>query len=641
MNTFSIAPEINADAQVARLLLSSVTDFAIYMLDLDGNVSSWNRGAERVKGYRAEEILGKHFSIFYTQEERDAQTPQRTLSIALARGRYESEGTRVRRDGTLFWASAVIEPIRDDSGAIVGFAKVTRDITERKRTQEALHESEQRFRLLVQGVSDYAIYMLSPEGIIENWNVGAERIKGYAEQEVLGSHFSRFYTEEDRKLGKPAVGLAVAATEGRYESEGWRVRKDGVRFWAHVIIDAIFDEQRNLIGFAKITRDITEKKEAEKALAKANAALFQAQKLESIGKLTGGLAHDFNNLLSVLSNGLEILAVRHRTAAEDKLFTSMRRAIAHGTTMIKQLLAFARKQPLKAQRNDINTLIRNFDLILHNVLPGNVALDLKFGQDLSEVLIDQALLESSLLNLVVNACDAMPGGGAIEIKTESVDAQSLPDEMRGVGGGVRISVRDTGSGIPPELLERIFEPFFTTKAPGKGTGLGLSQVYGFIKQSGGDVEIQSQSGIGTTISMVLPGCAPVNEEARVAGLNQAVEPGSVVLVVDEAADVRNAGAEMFRCLGYEVITESDPHRAHDILVKRDDIEVLVSDQALSERFEGASLARTARQAKPHIKIILTSDKVLQSKEQGSASQTEFNVMPKPYQLSDVIDYLNN
>lgn len=250
-----------------QLLVAGVSDYAIYMLDPEGYVSSWNTGAQRFKGYLAHEIIGRHFSTFYTDEDRAAGVPARALRTALDEGKFEAEGWRVRKDGTRFWASVVIDPIRNDAGELLGFGKVTRDITERKAAQEALRESEERFRLLVQGVTDYAIYMLSPAGNITNWNSGAERIKGYTHDEVVGTHFSRFYTEEDRAAAAPAHALATAAREKRFEKEGWRVRKDGSRFWANVVIDAIHDEQGTLIGFAKVTRDITEKKRAEEALS--------------------------------------------------------------------------------------------------------------------------------------------------------------------------------------------------------------------------------------------------------------------------------------------------------------------------------------------------------------------------------------
>ncbi|MEN3296842.1 MAG: hypothetical protein V7642_6095 [Burkholderiales bacterium] len=260
-----------------QLLVERVSDYAIYLLTPEGYVDSWNSGAQRFKGYSAGEIIGEHFSRFYTAEEQAAGIPAQALRTAITEGKFEAEGWRVRKDGSRFWASVVIDSIRDDAGELMGFAKVTRDITERKVAQEALRQSEQHFRLLVQGVTDYAIYMLSPTGEITSWNAGAQRIKGYTADEVVGTHFSRFYMERDRTDGRPAAGLTIAAKEGRYEQEGWRIRKDGSTFWAHVVIDAIRNELGQLVGFAKITRDITEKKVAAEALEQANEAVLQAK----------------------------------------------------------------------------------------------------------------------------------------------------------------------------------------------------------------------------------------------------------------------------------------------------------------------------------------------------------------------------
>src|SRR3954463_7240064 len=264
---WSEAPQ--TDEQRLRVLVEAVTDYAIYMLDPHGIVTSWNRGAQRFKGYTPDEILGEHFSRFYTEEDRQAGLPMRALETATREGRFEQEGWRVRKDGCRFWAHVVIDPIRDEQGNLIGFAKITRDISEQKAAEGGLRRSEERFRMLVQGVTDYAIYMLDPEGHVSNWNAGAQRIKGYQESEILGQHFSRFYTEEDLATELPKRALEIARREGRFEAEGWRVRKDGTRFWASVVIDSIYNDRKELIGFAKITRDITERRKAQEALEQA------------------------------------------------------------------------------------------------------------------------------------------------------------------------------------------------------------------------------------------------------------------------------------------------------------------------------------------------------------------------------------
>ena len=255
-----------------RLLVEAVTDYAIYMLDASGIVTSWNPGAQRFKGYTADEIIGQHFSRFYPEEERKADRPAQALETAAREGKFEAEGWRVRKDGSRFWAFVVIDPIRAPSGEVIGFAKITRDLTERREAEQIIKRNEEQFRLLIQGVTDYAIYMLDTEGNVTNWNIGAQRIKGYLPHEIIGQHFSRFYTDEERAAKLPQTALEIVRREGRYEKEGWRVRKDGSRFWAHVIIDAIRDGGGNIVGFAKITRDITDRKEARAEAGKGTRA---------------------------------------------------------------------------------------------------------------------------------------------------------------------------------------------------------------------------------------------------------------------------------------------------------------------------------------------------------------------------------
>jgi PAS domain S-box-containing protein len=283
--TNKLDASLTADARY-RLLVEAVTDYAIYMLDPNGIVSSWNPGAQRIKGYLADEIIGQHFSRFYTEEDRSSGLPARVLETARRTGKFENEGWRVRKDGTRFWAAVVIDPIWSPSGELLGYAKITRDLTERKQAEQMLKLSEEQFGLLVQGVTDYAIYMLDPEGNVSNWNLGAQRIKGYSPEEIIGHHFSQFYTDEDRAAGEPRRALETALREGKFEKESWRVRKDGTRFWAHVVIDPLRDETGTLLGFAKITKDISERREAQIKLEKTRAALTQAQKMEAIGHLT-------------------------------------------------------------------------------------------------------------------------------------------------------------------------------------------------------------------------------------------------------------------------------------------------------------------------------------------------------------------
>ncbi|HBI68178.1 MAG TPA: hybrid sensor histidine kinase/response regulator [Massilia sp.] len=627
-NKISIRHDLT-DEQRFHYLISGIRDYAIYMLDTDGHVSSWNSGARRFKGYEAPEILGQHFSRFYTPEDRESGLPARALATALTEGKYEAEGWRVRQDGTRFWASVIIDPIYDEHGALLGYAKITRDITEKKKAQDALRASEERFRLLVQGVSDYAIYMLSPEGVVSNWNVGAQRIKGYSEQEIIGQHFSRFYTEPDRASGLPARALGTAVREGRYEAEGWRQRKDGTSFWAHVIIDAIHDESGELIGFAKVTRDLTEKKAAADALAEANAALFQAQKMESIGQLTGGIAHDFNNLLSVLSSGLEVLTLRG-AVSDMKTLDSMRRAIDRGATLTQQLLAFARQQPLQPETHSVNRLVSGFESVLRRAVHAAIEFEVHLAPEIRSTVIDSARFESALLNLVVNARDAMPEGGRIRIETANVELKEREVNGLAPGSYVQVTVSDTGTGMSPETAQRAFEPFYTTKEVGKGTGLGLSQVYGFIKQSGGEVKIRTAPGEGTAIAIYLPAApgqdAPAQQDST-----------EMVLIVEDEPDLMDVASALYISMGYEVLTASGAQEALALLASRH-IDILFTDVIMPNGMNGMNgveLASHAREHYPDLKIILVSGYPLPALKLEHNNLSEFAFVNKPYRLSDL------
>ncbi len=471
-----------AGEQLLRLLIDAVVDYAIYMVDPAGIVVTWNPGAARMKGYSEAEIVGRPYSCFFTETDRAAGVPERNLEEARRTGRCESEGWRLRRDGTRFWALAILDTMRDRDGTLIGYAKITRDITERRRALDELRESERRFRLLVEGVTDYAIFMLDPDGRVASWNAGAERIKGYTRKEILGKPYSIFFGEEDRAAGVPEAKLATARAVGRSESEGWRVRRDGTRFWASAVLDAIF-ENGQLVGFAKVTRDMTEWRAAQHELEATREQLFQSQKLETVGQLTGGIAHDFSNLLTVIRGGLELAAAELGGNARlqrlhDRILDATERAVA----LTHQLLAFSRLQPLQPQVFDPVGRLAESAALLQRALGEAVTVTTDLPPGIARVEADPAQLDLAILNLGLNARDAMPKGGTLLLSARNVppaDPALAPN-----GGFVAIAMADTGTGIPPELVERVIEPFFTTKEVGKGSGLGLSQAYGFARQSG-------------------------------------------------------------------------------------------------------------------------------------------------------------
>ncbi|QXH37652.1 PAS domain S-box protein [Pseudomonas muyukensis] len=365
--------------------------------------------------------------------------------------------------------------------------------------------SEARYEQLVQAVVDYAIYMLDPCGHVVSWNAGAERIKGYRADEVIGRHFSLFFTAQDCVDGRPQRLLQQALEQGGAQDEGWRVRKDGTQFWALAALDVIRDAQGQVIGLAKVTRDITDRRESALQLDAMRAQLFQAQKLEALGQLTGGLAHDFNNLLTIILSSARLALNSQDPARIQRLLEHVLDAGQRGTQLTRQLLSFARHRQLSVTRLAPAEVIAATRGLLEHALPRDIELQQQVADNLPMIEVDAGQLQMVLLNLMFNARDAIEGAGCIRLVVECVQ---LAGEVEGLQGRfVRFEVHDDGQGIDPQVLPRIFEPFFTTKAFGKGTGLGLSQAYGFARQSLGAIGVTSQPGVGTCMSLYLPACA--------------------------------------------------------------------------------------------------------------------------------------
>ena len=501
----------------------------------------------------------------------------------------------------------VIDPIRDASGNLVGYAKITRDLTERKLAEETLRQSEQQFKLLVQAVTDYAIYMLTPDGRVSSWNPGAERIKGYRPEEIIGQHFSRFYTEEDRQAGAPQTALETAAREGRFEKEGWRIRKDGSRFVAHVVIDPIRAPDGTILGFAKITRDITERRNAERALQEAREALFQSQKMDAIGQLTGGVAHDFNNLLMAVLGSLEL--VRKRLPDDPKTMRLVDNAIQaaqRGAALTQRMLAFARRQELKPVALDVVELVRGMTDLLHSSLGAAVQIETNLYPGLSKVLADPNQLELAILNLAVNARDAMPKGGSIIISAREESVADAPD--LNAGRYVCLSLTDNGCGMDEATRRRALEPFFTTKGVGKGTGLGLSMVHGMIDQSGGKLVLRSRKGEGTTVELWLPiaatGSSHMAEAADIRALDKREGP-LVILAVDDDALVLLNTAAMLEDLGHTVFEAASGKDALEIIRRGGRIDLVITDQAMPH-MTGSDLAAAIKAEQPNLPIILAT-----------------------------------
>ncbi len=597
----------STESERFRLLVEAVTDYAIFILDPRGIVASWNAGAERIKGYKAKEIIGRSFATFYEEADRRAGIPERVLSIAERDGKFQAEGWRVRKDGSRFWAFVIIDAIYDN-GELIGFAKITRDLTERREAEEELRRSEELFRRLVEGVTDYAIYMLDPAGIVSNWNAGAQRIKGYGPDEIVGQHFSIFYTDEDRSSGEPARSLAIAEREGRFEAEAWRQRKDGSRFWANVVIDAIREPSGRLIGFAKITRDITERREAQLALERTREALAHSQKIEAIGKLTGGVAHDFNNLLTVVLGSLDLLRryLPHDDPRITRLLDNALQGAQRGASLTQRMLAFARRQELDLQPVDLVELTRGMRDLLQRSLGPQIAIETRFPLALDNVIADPHQLETALLNLAVNARDAMPAGGILTIT--ACNEATVGDASLRPGRYVRLTLRDSGEGMDADTLARATEPFFTTKGIGKGTGLGLSMVHGMVEQLGGKLILHSKPGEGTTAELWLPAAErPAATGGSATERRAAVEqsPALTILAVDDDALVLANTRAMLEDLGHTVVAAFSGEQALEKFERTPAIDLVITDHAMP-KMTGTELAKKIVASRPGVPIILAT-----------------------------------
>ena len=527
-------------------------------------------------------------------------------------------------------------------------AKLVEEAEQRER-------AEGRFQLLVEGVRDYALFMLDPTGIVSNWNPGAQRIKGYRDTEIVGRSFENFYTAEDRAAGVPARALETAKREGKFEAEGLRVRKDGTQFWASVAINRILDKDGCLLGFAKITRDITERREAQMALQRAQEQLAQSQKMEGIGQLTGGVAHDFNNLLTVIIGNLESAQRNLGSPSADlprlgRSVDNAMRGAQRAASLTQRLLAFSRRQPLEPKPVDLGRLVSGMSDLLRRTLGEQVVIETVLAGGMWRVHADPTQLEVSILNLAVNARDAMPKGGKLTIETANVyldEGYAASQAEVEPGQYVAISITDTGSGMSRDVLARAFEPFYTTKDIGHGTGLGLSQVYGFVKQSGGNVKIYSEVGHGTTVKIYLPrlhsddGALGVPEMEAHAPRSSS---GQTVLVVEDEADVRAYTTSILRELGYRVLEAGTVAAALQILRLHPEVLLLFTDVGLPGGMNGRQLADAARKLRPDLKVLFTTGYARDAIVHDGRLDPGVVLIPKPFtyaavaaKLSDILD----
>ncbi len=497
-----VAPEGNG---LYRLLVESVQDYAIFALDPDGNILSWNAGAQRLKGYAPEEIIGRHFSVFYPPADLAAGKPARELEDAVRDGRVEDEGWRIRKDGTRFWANVVITALRDDADNLVGFAKVTRDLTERRRAEEAVRESEERFRLLIQGVKDYAIFMLDPRGRVSSWNEGAQRINGYTAAEILGRHFSAFYPAVDVAAGKTKMELDVAAREGKYEEEGWRVRKDGSCFWASVLITAIRGKHGKLIGFAKVTRDLTERRASEeRALADARRLAEVETASRTKSEFLAAMSHELRTPINATLGYADLLEMEVGgpvNPQQREYLARIRGSQQHLLRIITDLLNYSRIEARQVEYDLQPVAVHD---VVEAVLPMVEPQALSRGLTVvhgpcpggAVARTDRVKAEQIVLNLLSNAVKFTPAGGQVTVGCGTVE------------GHVVVTVADTGPGIPPEKQSAVFEPFVqlgrSLTSGHEGTGLGLAISRDLAVAMGGDLTVSSVVGEGATFTVVFP-----------------------------------------------------------------------------------------------------------------------------------------
>ncbi|HET7707673.1 MAG TPA: PAS domain S-box protein [Thermoanaerobaculia bacterium] len=614
------------------LLVDAVEDYAIFLLAPDGEVRTWNRGAARIFGYSAEDIVGRSFSKFYLTDDLSAEKPRHELEVAAAEGRVEDEGWRVRGDGRRFWVNTIITALRDESGALLGFAKVTRDLTARRAADEQLRQSRELFRLLVESVQDYAIFMLDADGNVATWNAGANRIKGYAPEEIIGRHFSTFYTEEDIRNRKPERELEIAKEKGSVEDEGWRLRKDGTRFWANVLITAVFDETGELRGFAKVTRDITERKNAEElrqSLVEQREARLQAEeerrRVEASylaaqeanrakDEFLMTLSHELRTPMTAILGWARLLPALH---PDDEMFrdaiASIGRSAKLQAQLIDEVLDVSRimsgKLRLSRENLDVQKVLRAaVDGVRAMADARSISLTTNLDPALGVFAADPTRLQQIVWNLLTNALKFTPIGGKVELSA------------RRTASHVEISVADSGEGIDPHFLPHVFEPFVQAENPRSrvhgGLGLGLSIVRYLVEAHGGTVSAESEGrGRGAKFSVWLP-VAAINPESAVERGAQAATPeGSIdparlkglrVLIVDDDRETRSLVRALLRQAGADVTVADSAAAALTEFDSRVP-DLLITDIAMPET-DGFALTRSirARKGGDTLKIIALS-----------------------------------
>ena len=504
------------------------------------------------------------------------------------------------------------------------------------RKNAALDSIRRHFQTLIEGVVDHAIFALDKEGHVTSWNSSAQKIMGYAPEEIIGKHFGIFYRPDERRTGSPSRALELASQRGKHEVEGWRIKKNGSPIFTTGSIFSSHDNEGNFIGFISVLRDATERRDAEEKLVAAREQLAMSQKMEAIGKLTGGIAHDFNNLLMVIGGSAQIFA-RLLDPKLPRAIEAIQTAAKRGESLTRQLLTFSRHQHLSPTVVDLNASIKNTRTMIESSLRGNIVYNEKIGDDVWPVKVDLAELELAIVNIAVNARDAMPNGGTFTVSVNEVTVDLEIDDNRLGGTYFAIAFSDTGTGIPPNLLSRMFDPFFTTKEVGKGTGLGLSQVYGFAHQAGGTVKADSKVGKGTTITVYLPYCAEEQNTNKENSAAKTKAPRQTVLIVDDSAEVAEVTSSLFEHLGYETMYRDSAEAALELLEAGAKIDLVFSDIVMPGTIDGVGLAREIRSRYPNLPVALTTG----YSDAAKAAGPSLRILRKPFDTEALRDFVQD
>ncbi|MFZ3211746.1 MAG: PAS domain S-box protein [Terriglobales bacterium] len=658
----------SADAQqLFSALLESAPD-AMLIVDECGNILLANSQTEKLFGYSWEELVGQPVEMLMPPRFRHAHAQHRGHFFAAPRLRPMVAGLDLyglRRDGSEFPVEISLNPIASEGGTLV--TSSIRDVSERKhaeqdlrrayaeldqrvlertaeleklttalltrigmheQTENELRQSEERFRLLVEGVNDYAIFMLNLEGLVVSWNAGAERIYGFTAEEAIGSSLSRFHPPEDQHAETPQYALEQAAATGRFEEENWRARKDGQRFWASTVTTALRDERGNLRGFSRITRDVTERRELEHRLR-------HAQKLEAVGRLAGGVAHEFNNSATAILGYSSLVIDQAKDNPQLRHYAEqIHKAGQRAASVTRQLLAFSRQQILQPTMLSLNEVVADIEKMLRGLIGEDIRLFTTLDPYLGVVKADSGEMEQVIINLALNARDAMPEGGTLLIETSNVEidpvfAAENPDMAP--GPHVRLRVSDTGIGLDKQTAAHIFEPFFTTKPVGQGTGLGLSTVYGTVKRSGGGILVFSEPGHGATFEIYLPRLEQASAKPATLSPRRKADRGSeTVLIVEDDSSLRWLTVQILTQFGYTVLEAGDGSQALALAKERSgDIDILLTDVVMPG-CNGRQLARQVRQLYPHIAVLLTSGYAAEIAAQQGGNEIALPFLEKPF-----------